>query len=102
MLALILALAATDMPPVGADHTAEIAKHCAIEWPGDQSMIDMCARHGAAGVARFEQARRLLGGKIEDELGGCIYVWTTDGVLDWAMIGACAKVHADSYHVTIP
>ena len=54
-------------------------------------------------VARFEQARKALGDKIEDELGGCIYVWTTnDGALDWGMIGACAKVHADSYHVTIP
>ena len=98
----LLAMGGTDLPPVGADHSAEIARHCAAGSPNDKSMQDLCKEHGAQGVARFEKARKALGDKIEDELGACIYVWTTDDVLDWGMIGACAKVHADSYHVTIP
>jgi hypothetical protein len=102
LLGLLLAIAGTDMPPVGADHSAEIARHCSAESPDDKAMQDLCTRHAVQGVARFEQARKALGDKIEDELGGCIYVWTTNDVPDWGMIGACAKVHADSYHVTIP
>ena len=102
LLGLLLVMGGTDLPPVGADHSAEIARHCAADSPNDKSMQDLCKEHGAQGVVRFEKARKALGDKIEDELGGCIYVWTTDDVPDWGMIGACAKAHADSYNITIP
>ncbi len=102
LLGLLLLMGGTDLPPVGADHSAEIARHCARESPADQSAQGLCQQHGAEGVIRFEKARKALGDKIEDELGACIYVWTNEDLLDWGMIGKCAKVHADSYHVTIP
>ena len=102
LLGLLLLVGGTDLPPVGADHTAEIARQCAGESPNDKAAQELCKGNGAQGVIRFEKARKALGDKIEDELGSCMYVWTTDDLPDWSMIGKCAKVHADSYHVTIP
>ena len=102
LLGLLLLVGGADLPPVGADHSAEIARYCVADSPNDKAVQDSCKQHGAEGVIRFEKAREALGDKIEDELGSCIYVWTNDDLPDWGMIGKCAKVHADSYHVTIP
>ena len=102
LFGLLLLVGGADLPPVGADHSAEIARQCAGESPNDKPAQDLCKENGAQGVIRFEKARKALGDKIEDELGSCLYVWTTDDLPDWSMIGKCAKVHADSYHVTIP
>ena len=102
LLGLLLLVGGADLPPVGADHSAEIARYCVADSPNDKPAQDACKAHGAEGVVRFEKARKALGDKIEDELGSCIYVWTNDDLPDWGMIGKCAKVHADSYRVTIP
>jgi len=102
LLGLLLLVGGADLPPVGADHSAEIARYCVADSPNDKAAQDSCKAHAAEGVVRFEKARKALGDKIEDELGSCIYVWTNDDLPDWGMIGKCAKVHADSYHVTIP